>query len=303
MWGKYIMKITVYGTRGSYPVCTPNVIKYGGNTTCHYIESGDDKIIIDGGSGIRNLGKDIMKRDNDDEYNLNLLITHTHWDHIMGYPFFSPLYNKSYSINIYGAESETMKIPEAFSQQHKSLNHPIPFESLKANINFNEISGDSEIEFENIIVKTYQLNHPGKDMGYRFETKQGVFVLLTDLASIEDNYLAMGMEKQAKYDPKGLEQSYYEGLVNFIKDADVILHDTNFTEEEIKNKRHWGHSSPEEALKLVSNYDNPPSVILSHHDPFHSDSDMDLIYKETKRKGRKSRIEVLIAKEGGEIIL
>ena len=297
------MKITIYGTRGSYPVCGAKIIRYGGNTTCFYIEYNDEKIIVDGGSGIVKLGDDIMLNSEYFGSEFNILVTHTHWDHIMGFPYFRPFYYKGYKINVTGSDAETMKLQDVFYKQHNRINHPVPFESLKADMTFNEISAGDDFSLGVIKIKTYQLNHPGKDLGYRFETDNGIFVILTDLAVIENNYLAIGFEKLAKEDSKKLERDYYEGLVEFIRGADLVLHDTNFTEEEIQNKRHWGHSSPLDALNLLSEHNSSPALVLSHHDPFHNDRDMDEIYKNAKRKGKDMGIDVLIAKEGGSFIL
>jgi phosphoribosyl 1,2-cyclic phosphodiesterase len=297
------MKITIYGTRGSYPVCNSNIIRYGGNTTCFFIEEKKDKIIVDGGSGIINLGTSIIERKYNTENVINILVTHTHWDHIHGFPFFQPFYNEKYTINVYGADSETMKLQEVFSKQHNTFNHPISFENLKSSISFNELSGGDNLSFDNVNISTYQLNHPGKDLGYKFETDSGVFVLLTDLAPIENNVLAMGMKEKARDNPKIVEQDYYDGLVKFIKGADLVLHDTNFTEDEIKDKRHWGHSSNIDALKLLSHHKPSPSLVLSHHDPFHTDKIMDEIYADTKTEGKKIGVEVFIAKEGGSFII
>jgi len=297
------MKITIFGTRGSYPVCIPDILEYGGNTTCIFVEEKDEHIIIDGGSGIVNLGRHIIN--NQDKYpkNLRIVVTHTHWDHVLGFPFFSPFYKVDYSINIYGADSETMNVKDVFSKQHHPHNFPIPFESLKAKISFNTLDGDDTILLNHLKIKTYQLNHPGKDLGYRFESESGTFVFLTDLAPIENNYLGIGWNEQAKADPKSFEKKYYEGLVKFIDGANLIMHDTNFTEEEIKNKRHWGHSTPDDAIKLAFRINIPPTVILSHHDPFHTDKDMDNIYQYSKDLGKKMGVDILVAKEGGEFTL
>lgn len=297
------MRITIYGTRGSYPVSTTKVVRYGGNTTCFFIEEKDDLIIIDGGSGIVNLGNDITDRRSSYSKTLNIMCTHTHWDHIMGYPFFKPFYSSKFNVNVYGANSETMKLTEVFTRQHNTLNYPVPFENLRAKINFTEISSNENIELKYTKVYTYQLNHPGKDLGYRFVTESGIFVVLTDLAIIEDNYLGMGMAEASRENPKQFEQDYFSGLLDFIKGADLVLYDTNFTEEEIQDRRHWGHSCPEDALNMLSYLDSPPVLILSHHDPFHSDKDMDEIYEKVKAKSKYLGIEVLIAKEGGKFIL
>ena len=182
-----------------------------------------------------------------------------------------------------------MQVDDVFSQQHHGENFPVPFDTLKANINFMKLKGGDNIDLCHFKIKTLQLNHPGIDLGYRFESPNGVFIFLTDLADIKDNILGMNMSEKAKSDPKKYENDYNEKLLQFVTGADIIMHDTNFTEEEIKDKRHWGHSSPDDAINLINKIENKkPSLILSHHDPFHTDKDMDEIYKITKEKAKNS---------------
>ena len=152
-------------------------------------------------------------------------------------------------------------------------------------------------------MRTCQLNHPGYDLGYRFEAPSGTFVILTDLAPIENNLLGAGMTEAAEGRQAQFEQDYYSGLVEFVRGADLVYHDTNFTDDEIEGRVHWGHSTPTHALALLSQLESPPGLILSHHDPDHSDDQLDAIYSATRSEGKSRGIEVLIAKEGGSFQL
>lgn len=296
------MEIKVWGTRGSYPVCRPDVMKYGGNTTCYSVEVENEILVIDGGSGVVELGQYIINQP-PQEKNIKIFLTHPHWDHILGFPFFAPFYNKEFEIDIYGAESENKNIQEIFAFQHQERSFPVRFDALKAHTQIYKLDHESQVHLPLVKISTYQLNHPGVDLGYRFESDSGTFVFLTDLAPIENNYLALGWEEKARDNPKALEDNYINGLVEFVRGADLVIHDTNFTDEEIVNKRHWGHSTPTDAIKLLSHLDFPPALVLAHHDPGHSDDMMDDIYQAAKKVARAQKIELLIAKEGGSFYL
>ena len=291
------MKLKVWGTRGSYPVCRPNVMRYGGNTTCLELWTADDHVVIDGGSGIAPLGRELIVTAGGPMH-LNLMLTHPHWDHVLGYPYFQPFYDPRFTIDIYGADSENKTLEAIFSTQHQAGNFPIGFDDLESSLKLNQLQPEQIVNLNTMQVRTIQLNHPGMDLGYRFEANGASVVFLTDLAPIEDNHLGVGMAEKAADNAKALEQDYYSALVEFVRGADLVLHDTNFTEEEIVGKRHWGHSTPQMAIQLLSELDAPPPLVLTHHDPDHSDEMMDEIYEQAKRDGKHDRVDVLIAKEG-----
>ena len=291
------MKLKVWGTRGSYPVCRSDVMRYGGNTTCFELRTASEHLVIDGGSGIAPLGRHLTS-DCQGPTQLQLFLTHPHWDHVLGYPYFRPFYDARFDITIHGPDSETKTLEDIFSTQHKAGNFPVPFQELRANITLKRLDPGAVIRRGDLEVSSLQLNHPGIDLGYRFQSDGACAILLTDLAPIGDNYLGDGMTRLAEENPRAFEQDHYSALVDFVKGADLVLHDTNFTEEEIVGKRHWGHSTPDDALKLLRHYDAPPALVLTHHDPDHSDEIMDTIYEETKKKGKELGVEVLIAKEG-----
>jgi phosphoribosyl 1,2-cyclic phosphodiesterase len=290
------MRITVYGTRGSYPVCRRDVLRYGGNTTCLLLESGSTKIVIDGGTGIVRLGRELERSS---ERRLHLVLTHPHWDHVLGLPHFAPFYSAGVEVDVYGSDSENRILQGILSRQHNDRNFPVPFAKLPATLRMHRIVARQSFELGGVRVRTLQLNHPGIDLGYRFEDESGSFVVLTDLAPIEDNLLGAGMSDAAAGRARQFEQDYLSALCDFVRGADFVYHDTNFTAAEIEGRRHWGHSTPDDALALLGQHAAAPALILSHHDPDHSDETMDGIWAHTRRLGKERGIDVLIAAEGG----
>jgi phosphoribosyl 1,2-cyclic phosphodiesterase len=290
------MKITVFGTRGSYPVCRPSVVRYGGNTTCLYLECGNDRIIIDGGSGVATLGKQLV--DSGASGQLHLFLTHPHWDHVMGLPFFAPFYAPGFAVRVYGADSDNKTLESVLSTQHAERHFPVPFGSLTTSVETQRLAPGEGVQVGSVRIRSLQLNHPGMNLGYRFEGPSGTFVILTDLAPITGNVLGHGMVESAEGKARAFEQDYVSGLVEFLRGADLVYYDTNFTDDEIEGRFHWGHSTPTQALDVVSQLKDGPALILSHHDPNHSDDFMDALYAETRARGREQRVEVLIAREG-----
>ena len=295
------MKITVFGTRGSYPVCRESVLRYGGNTTCLYLECGADRIVIDGGSGIAPLGKQLLDTGRGGQ--LSLFLTHPHWDHVMGLPFFAPLYSPQFCVKVYGADSETKTLESVLASQHTEGHFPIHFRALAATIETERLSSHSEVSVGQVRVRALQLNHPGVNLGYRFEAEAGSFVILTDLAPIEGNHLGLGMSERAESRARAFEQDYRSELVEFLRGADLVYYDTNFTDDEIEGRIHWGHSTPSSALSVLAELRDGPALILSHHDPNHSDDFMDEVYRQTRSRGREQRTEVLISREGASFEL
>jgi phosphoribosyl 1,2-cyclic phosphodiesterase len=290
------VKITVFGTRGSYPVCRPSVMRYGGNTTCLYLESGKDRIVIDGGSGVAPLGRKLVGSGEAGE--LNLFLTHPHWDHVMGLPFFLPLYTPGFDVRVYGSDSDNKTLEGVLSTQHAEDHFPVRFNALAAKVQINRLASRSEVQIGAVRVKACQLNHPGINLGYRFEGPDGTFVILTDLAPIQGNILGHGMAERAEQRAKAFEQDYQSELIEFIRGADLVYYDTNFTDEEVQGRLHWGHSTPQHALDTLAELAAGPALILSHHDPNHSDDFMDGLYERTRAIGKTQHTEVLIAREG-----
>jgi phosphoribosyl 1,2-cyclic phosphodiesterase len=267
------MKITFYGARGSFPVCNPNVIEFGGNTSCILIETiGGTKIIIDAGTGIRNLGNDLIKDEKSKE--IILLLTHFHWDHIQGWPFFLPAYRTRFNITIASLDTKrnAKKTRELIAGQMSNDYWPVTIDQMNANINFVEWPTIkeklSQFELENI-----QLNHPGGSSGLKIKDVDGKVA-----AFVVDH------EHGKSIDPK---------YIDFCKEADLLIHDAHYTDEELIKYAGWGHSTFNQAVELAQ-LANVRQLIMTHHDPEHSDEF--LSNEETECQQRLTNC--LLAKEG-----
>lgn len=277
------MKIKFWGVRGSIPVPDSRMIKYGGNTTCVEARLGKRLLIIDAGTGIRKLGEDLAKRK---IHNFDLFLTHSHWDHIQGFPFFAPVYNPKTNINILGCTSSYKRLKDILSQQMSYEYFPIRFDDLNANILFSEACNDY-YKIDGHEVHTIQTNHTIFTAGLSIKSKNNKFVFITD------NELS----------PKKFTTSF-EDFVSFCKDADYLIHDAQFTKSEYKKRNGWGHSSFEDALKLALRA-NVKNLGFTHHDPSRHDNELQLIENKFKTFCKKEgyKINVFAVQEKSEISL
>ncbi len=299
------MKFTCYGCRGSYPIVKENFMKYGGNTTCYFIEENDTKIIIDGGTGITLLGRHLFEHYFPDPIDINIFITHAHWDHIIGLPSFRPLYYDMNKCTIFAPGTRDSDVTKMIAKLHQVGNTSVPFESFKADLSYRNLKTNSRQELKDLIIETYQINHPSIDLGYRVTSKVTgkSLTLLTDIAPIENNYLSKGWKELAMGREKQFELEYNEGLFRFIANSNLFIMDTHFTDESIKGKEHWGHSTPTMAIKLAKD-SGCHNVMLTHHNPEHCDDTMDLIFDDAKKRAKAMGLNLLIAieRESHEVI-
>ncbi len=251
------MKITSWGTRGSLPTPGKNTQKYGGNTTCIEIKTDrDNLIIIDAGSGIRNLGKKIIT-DKKIE-NINLILTHAHWDHLLGFPFFIPAYFSKYNIYVRGGKYAKSSLQKYLKHQMEPPYFPVNFNLLNAKFNFKK-SKPVMFKDDPLEVISIKLNHPDGGFGYKFIENGKTFVFLTDNE----------LDYHHKKGPSKAE------FIDFCKDADILFHDSQYTNEEYKNTKGWGHSTFESTVDLAIKA-NVKSLGFTHHDPDRTDDDLDL---------------------------
>lgn len=226
------MIIRCWGARGSIPVSGKEYLKYGGSTTCIEVRTNDDEIIIiDAGSGIRKLGNKLLR---ENRYDYSILFTHSHWDHLLGFPFFKPLYIDGTHLNLYGCPHTQKSIKEMVSQVMTQPNFPVNFEDIKSEISFHEAC-ESSFQIKSMIIIPIFLSHPGQGIGFKFVEDDKIFVFLTD------NELTFKHQG-------GLD--YYDYL-DFASNADLLFHDAEYTEEEYKQTKTWGHSVYTDALKLA----------------------------------------------------
>ncbi len=227
------MKIKCWGTRGSIPVSGKEYIKYGGDTTCLEIRTkSDDIIIVDAGTGIRRLGNQLLK---EGRLEYNLIFTHAHWDHLMGFPFFKPVYRNDTEITAYRCPFPGKYVENMISKTLSPPNFPVKYSDVSAKISYKE-GCPSEFEIGSVSVTPIRLSHPNGGSGYRFEEDGKSFVFLTDN---ELGYLH----------PGGLE---VEDYLEFCEGADLLFHDAEYTPEEYSSTIEWGHSTYPGAIKLAA---------------------------------------------------
>lgn len=293
------MLVTFWGVRGSYPIARRDNTVYGGNSTCFQIQAaGEDPLIVDGGSGLRVLGGTLLDGPcGEGGGTANFLIGHTHWDHVLGYPFFGPFYLKGNRFQFYSAGQSEADLPLILEGQHEEHHFPVPFEELRAEMVFNQIKPGERFMIGGYGIWAVQLNHPGITLGYRIEHDEASVVIFTDTARIEHVQQGDGMAEAIERE--GLEtfkEEFTEGLVNVVRDADLLVHDSHFLEDEIVGKEHWGHSTALDALELAKR-GGVRHLMLFHHAPEHSDEvvDQKLAYTRAKAAGQ---LKVSAAKEG-----
>jgi phosphoribosyl 1,2-cyclic phosphodiesterase len=267
------MIIRCWGSRGSIPVSGKKYLRYGGNTTCLEIRTNDDKIlIVDAGTGIREAGNSLTAAG---YRNFTLLLTHAHWDHIMGFPFFKPIYSPKTNINVWGCPFARDSIKELLSRIMSPPNFPVDFDSIRAKISFQNTCVES-YTLGSMVITPIALSHPDQGTGYKFEEDGKCFVFLTDN---ELGYRHEGGHNFQKY-------------LEFSEGVDLLFHDAEYKEEEYKKTRGWGHSLYKDALSLALNA-GVKKLGLFHHNQERFDAEVDAIVNDCdkiiKKSGKKMK--------------
>lgn len=290
------MELTFYGVRGSYPVARQDQVRYGGNTTClHFRTRSGQDLILDGGSGIRLLGNAMMEREfKHGQGQAYILVGHTHWDHILGYPFFAPFYRQGNRFVIASAGQTGAHISDILSGQHADLNFPVPFEYLQADLKYRAFVPGDELKLGDFQIETVQLNHPGITVGYRIEADGGVATVFTDNARIRQVRLGDGM---GVVSDDGFTTEFLRQLAHCARDSDILVHDTQFFEYEMAGRYDWGHSTVEDALE-IARIANVKQLALFHYDPNHSDSMVNEQLKLAQDLSRQDSMSIIASTEG-----
>ncbi len=265
------MIIHCWGSRGSIPVSGKQYLRYGGNTTCIEIRTNDNKIlIVDAGSGIREAGNNLIAAGYRD---FTLLLTHAHWDHIMGFPFFKPIYSRKTNMNIWGCPFARDSIKEMLSSIMTAPHFPVNFESIRANISYQDTCVE-HYTLGSMVITPIALSHPNQGTGYKFEEDGKCFVFLTD------------NELRYKHEG-GLD---FQKYLEFSIGADLLIHDAEYKEEEYKKTRGWGHSCYKDTLNLAINA-GVKKLGLFHHNQERFDDEIDAIVNDChgiiKKNGKK----------------
>lgn len=301
------MQVTFYGVRGSFPVAHPKVTKVGGNTSCVALRApGAPTIMFDGGTGVRRCGRDLMEEGFGDGTGEGIfLFSHTHWDHIQGFMYFEPFYREGNQFRVYARGSHDRRLQQVFAGQADSPYFSYDLTRFKAGVEWKAVQEGESFEVGPYTIKTARLNHPGIAVGYRVEHQGKVFVYMTDTAPYEDQLLGEGFHvRKTEKDPKILAElrEYGAALEEFVKGADLLLYDTFFTIEQYQQNPHWGHSTPEEGIRLARQGE-VPRMYLFHHHPEAWDEDLEERLRGYQRREGGSDLEIGLAREGEAVEL
>ncbi|MBI5472099.1 MAG: MBL fold metallo-hydrolase [Ignavibacteriae bacterium] len=296
------MRLKFWGTRGSIPTPGKETVRYGGNTPCIEVRlRGERLVILDAGTGIRDLGEALMAKG--ESVNAHLLIGHPHWDHIQGFPFFKPAFISGNELTILGAQSKNVTLRQMISDQMNKVYFPIQLNELKAKINFHPLR-EGTIEIAGAKLTSIYVNHPAFALGYRLEANGRSVVYISDNEPFDGE-----VARSVKNVEKVIVDKYTETkgdpnqrIFDFARGADILIHDATYTPEEYVNRVGWGHSHYLFTLKVAAEA-QVKKLVLFHHDPSHSDDKIDEIVDTCKKeiKTRGYKFDCVAAAEGMEL--
>jgi phosphoribosyl 1,2-cyclic phosphodiesterase len=294
------MRVRFWGTRGSVPTPGPTTVRYGGNTSCVEVRTNAQTVFIfDSGTGIRELGLHLTEQGG--QVAAHLMLGHTHWDHISGFPFFAPGFVPGNRLTIYGSHDLARPLREVLEQQMHFTYFPIPLTSLRADIEFVELE-EGAIQISDAIVRTHALNHSTVCMGYRVEADGASVAYITDHEPFD---LRVGGEATNR---RGLRGHFIPGadrrLIEFVRGVDLLIQDAQYTHEEYVEKLGWGHGSTDYVADVAVEA-GVRRVALFHHEPTHSDDQLDRMVDYARARVREvgSDVEIFAAAEGQSIDL
>jgi phosphoribosyl 1,2-cyclic phosphodiesterase len=285
------LHVKFWGTRGSIPTPGPTTRRYGGNTPCIEIRSPTTTIIVDAGSGIRNLGQDLLRRASaaspvaSQPTPLHLLLSHTHWDHIQGFPFFLPAYLPTTEVRIYDLNQQPERFYRLLSGQMQSEYFPIRFSDLRARITPATLSATQTL-IGDVTVQAYpNLKHPGGSIAYAFQFGQSKVVYASD--------------NEADLLRAGPAAPFPQEFLTFLQDTDLLIADAQYTDTEYPAKSGWGHTSLSTVVDLAAQA-RVQRLALFHHDPMRTDQAIDDMVAAATGRARQIRTPLVVfaAREG-----
>ncbi|MFN2509187.1 MAG: response regulator, partial [Chthoniobacterales bacterium] len=297
-------RIKLWGVRGSIPVPGPTTVRYGGNTSCVEVRADGEIIVLDAGSGIRTLGAELEKEFGERSVKLSLLLTHTHWDHIQGLPFFLPAYSPKNQIRVLGYEGARAGLAAILAGQMETPFFPVSLRDLPSHIAIEELK-EMEFSIGKVRVQSRFANHPGICAGYRLFTSVGSIAFFPDNEPYELLKLHIADRDQTSVsDAKAFAKAERAKFVEFIANVDVLILDTQYTDEEYQRHIGWGHGSLSRVVSIALEA-KAKKLILFHHDPSHDDEMIDEMLQSARMLVVESGsgLEVEAAREGAEIWL
>ena len=295
------MRVKFWGVRGSIATPGESTIRYGGNTACTEVHLDDGNLIIlDAGTGIRNLGNKLA--DANTRVRAYILVTHPHWDHIQGFPFFKPAFVEGNEITIVGPEARGVTLAKLIAEQMNKVYFPVKLSELQAQINFIPVK-EGSIKIFDAQLESFFVNHPGFTLGYRITFNRKSLVYISD----NEPYTRETAQFFANGEPDVLKLfEDYKGdpnkrVIDFIKGADVLIHDSTYTPEQYSEHIGWGHSHYLYTLRVAAEA-GVKKVCLFHYDPILDDAAVDEVVKKCKKEMKKMKytFELCAAKEGEE---
>jgi len=268
------MYLRFWGVRGSTPTPQRQNLRYGGNTSCVELRTRDGIFVFDCGTGFRLLGQELRREFRKRPISARVFLSHYHWDHIQGIPFFTPLYSRENQFTFHSFRSSETDVQRAIEEQMANPYFPVHMTAMQARRQFLEIGDEEKFTFGGVRICCNRLNHPQGCLGYRVECNGKVIVYATD---------------NEPGDPSG-----DQNVRALAQGADVFVYDSQYTPHEYKTeKRSWGHSTWEEAVK-ISREAGVKRLVLFHHDPDHDDNQIDSILRNARRRFKAA----VAAKEG-----
>jgi phosphoribosyl 1,2-cyclic phosphodiesterase len=279
------IQVDFWGVRGSVPSPGPNTARYGGNTSCISITSGNKILILDAGTGIRNLGNSIIGKP---ELEIFVIITHTHWDHIQGFPFFTPIYQPKRPVHMFPTLHKKNVVLSSLIDQMDGAHFPITPDQVPSYFNFVTENPLDFLSKNGFNLELVPMNHPGGAFGIKLTFDNRVICYFTD-NEIDPPY------------PKSIE---LDDLVEKCRNADVLIHDAQYIEEDLPLKHGWGHSLISQVTNLGQSA-NVKNLVYYHHDPERSDDDLDAQLNNVTDilKGNDSSVTPYFAHEGLRLVL
>ena len=297
-------RVKFWGVRGSIPVPGCDTLRYGGNTTCVEFRADGEIIVLDAGTGIRGLGAALDEEFGTKPIHLTLLITHMHWDHIQGFPFFVPSYSDKNHIRVMGYDGTGAGLRDILVGQMATPFFPVELDALPSRIEIERLQ-KYEFNIGKIKVRAKLMNHPGICVGYRLDTSQGSIAFLPDnepydgLKIHSTNSDSLGEKETAARAGAARTE-----LVDFLRGCDLLILDTQYTDEEYKSHVGWGHGWLSATVRLALDAE-VKKLVLFHHDPTHDDDEMDAMAEKARQLVSESgkRLEMEVAREGTETTL